>query len=63
MVSFIGGLALQVKNKNGITVGLSWTSLVGSEQSGSVSSTHSIHAAAGTSSLKALLSLERGLVK
>jgi hypothetical protein len=32
MVSFIGGLALQVKNKNGITVWLSWTSLVGSEK-------------------------------
>jgi hypothetical protein len=33
MVSFIGGLALQVKNKNGITLPLSWANFVGSEKS------------------------------
>jgi len=63
MVSFIGGLALQVKNKNGITVSLSWASLAGPEKPGPVASTHSINAAAGTSSLKALLFFESGLVK
>jgi|GEM_PF-3719631 len=47
MVSFIGGLTLQVKNKNGITVAISWVSFVGPEQSGPGSSTHSINAAAG----------------
>ena len=63
MVSFIGGLTLQVKNKNGITVRLSWASFVDLEQSGPGSSKHSIDAAAGTSSLKAFLSFESGAVK
>ena len=63
MVSFIGGLALQVKNKNGITVPLSWASFVGPEKAGPVAPTYSIDAAAGIISLKALLSFESGLVK
>ena len=63
MVSFIGGLALQVKNKNGITISLFRAGFYDPEKSGTVLSKHSVNAVLEPSLLGALLFFKSGLVK
>ncbi len=63
MVSFIGGLALQVKNKNGITISLLRAGFSGLERSGTVLSKHSVNAVLEPPLLKVLQSFKSGLEK
>jgi len=63
MVSFIGGLALQVKNKNGITISLFRAGFYGPEKWGPVLSKHSVNAVWEPPLLKVLRSFNSGLEK
>jgi hypothetical protein len=63
MVSFIGGLALQVKNKNGITISLFRSGFYGPEKSGTVLSRHSANAVLEPPLLKVLRSFKGGVLK